>query len=151
MIRIEIDTHEVTRALNRLLNHVDDMRPAFDDIGAALVTRILDGFDNSEDPWGQSWEDLARPRRRQGKGSGGDKPLMDTRQHIYQRITHNPDSHGVTIGMNENQPIGVTHQFGSPSKNIPARPFLPIRNNQVDLPSDWEREILGIIEKHLSA
>lgn len=40
MIKIEVDSREIDAALRKLEHAVDDMRPAFDDIGAALVANI---------------------------------------------------------------------------------------------------------------
>lgn len=42
-------------------------------------------------------------------------------------------------------------EFGgkSPWGDIPARPYFPIRNGQVDLPPDQSDEVLDIIAKFL--
>ena len=40
--------------------------------------------------------------------------------------------------------FGQTVSHGGYDVEIPARPFLPIRNGQVDLP-EWERQILDSI------
>lgn len=149
MIEIEIDSHEVTAALNNLGRSVADMRPAFEDIGNALERNILLGFRDGQDPWGSPWDALKQIRSNNRNPRISDKPLNDTRQHIYDKITHNADSHGVVVGMNEDVPIGITHQFGS--AHIPARPFLPIHGNQSDLPGTWEQDILDIIRRHLDA
>lgn len=148
-MNIEIDSHEVTAALARLSQSVADMRPAFEGIGAALEQNILLGFRDGQDPWGNPWSALAQIRRNNRDPRISDKPLNNTRQHIYNKITHNADSHGVEIGMNEDKPIGITHQFGSTNNNIPARPFLPIHGDHADLPDSWEREVLDIIARHL--
>lgn len=149
MIKIEIDSHEVTAALNKLSQSVSDMRPAFEDIGSALEKNILLGFRDGKDPWGNPWDALKQTRRNNKDPRKSDKPLNDTHQHIYNKITHNADSHGVEIGMNEDSPIGITHQFGSKKNNIPVRPFLPIHGDQADLPDSWEREILDKIAHYL--
>jgi phage gpG-like protein len=151
MIKIEIDSRIIAAALARLEAAVTDMRPAFDDIGASLVANIQLQLGQGETPWGDLFEPLKRPRKRQGKGIGGDVPLNDTRQHIYNRITHNLTDNGVEVGMLDNggeDPIGQTHQFGR--GKILARPFMPIKNGAVDLPADWLDEILETIERHIS-
>ena len=147
MITIELDSHAVNAALNTLAQNIDNMYPAFDDIGVALVFDIRQNLGRGESPWGIPFDPLLKPRRR---GTGvGDIPLNDTRQHIYNRITHNADRHSVDIGMIENVLIGQTHQFGSEDKNIPARPFLPIWNDAVMLPPGWEQEVIDIINRHM--
>jgi len=44
MIKIEIDSHEVTVALNNLSRSVADMHSVFDSIGQAVEDNILLGF-----------------------------------------------------------------------------------------------------------
>lgn len=151
MIKFEIDSHQVTEALEKLTNRVDNMRPVFDDIGAMLVSNIDFCFRDSQSPWGEPWDEL---KQRQGK------PLMDSGL-LRQSITHRADSHSVEIGTNKD--YAPTHQFGAakgkygktkrgapiPWGNIPARPFLPIHDDAVDLPSDWEMAILNAIQGYL--
>jgi phage gpG-like protein len=38
--------------------------------------------------------------------------------------------------------------IGEHTTTIPARPFMPIKNNQIDLPNTWSREILTMIWAH---
>lgn len=147
MIKIEVDNREITEALKRLEASVDDMQPAFDDIGASLVANIQVQLGQGKTPWGNAFEPL---KARRGRRVGG-IPLNDTRQHIYNRITHNADSHSVEIGMNENAPIGITHQFGSKSKNIPPRPFMPIQDDQVNLPAEWQDELIETLLNHIES
>ena len=151
MIKVEVDSREIEAALKKLEKAVTDMRPAFDEIGAGLVANIQLQLGQGETPWGDPFEPLKQPRKRQGNGIGGDVPLNDTRQHIYNRITHNPSSTGVEVGMldNDGALIGRVHQFGSDKNNIPARPFMPIKNDAVDLPDDWVDEILDTITRHI--
>jgi phage gpG-like protein len=147
MITIELHTAEVTNALNNLSRRVNNLTPALDDIGDALVQNIQLNLGDGKTPWGEPFKPLKKPRRR---GSGiGDIPLNDTRQHIYNAITHAVFGDSLSIGMINNAPIGEVHQFGSEAKGIPARPFLPIHGNSVILPNDWENEVTSIISHYL--
>lgn len=113
MIKIEVDSREIDQALRNLSQAVTHMRPAFEDIGRSLVDNIQLHLGDGETPWGDPFEPLKHPRRRQGKRIAGDVPLNDTHQHIYNRITHQADNNSVEVGMNENEVIGRTHQFGA--------------------------------------
>lgn len=145
-ITFTLDDAALKAALNRLNDAIEDMTPAMDAIGAALADNIRLNLGDGLQYDGQPMEPLKQPRRRQGKGRFGDTPLNDTRQHIYNRITHTADAHSVAVGMNEDVNIGALHQFGGQAGRerkvtIPARPFLPIKNGAVDLPPDWQQEV----------
>ena len=148
MIRITIDTKAVNAELDRIKHTVVGMHTAMERIGNDLVSRIQMHLGHGETPWGQAFAPLKAKR---GRRVGG-IPLNDTRQHIYNRITYQAGSSSVEIGMLDGStaPIGRVHQFGSSKKNIPPRPFLPIRNDAVDLPPGWENDIVETIKRHLS-
>jgi phage gpG-like protein len=149
VITINIDSHAVTEALNRLASRVNNLSPALDDIGDSLVQNIQLNLGQGLTPWSAPFVPLKQPRRH-GRGTGiGDVPLNDTRQHIYNAITHAVFGDSLSVGMNENSEIGSKHQFGSTEDRIPARPFLPIKDNQVILPNDWENEVTSIISHYL--
>lgn len=183
-ITFSFDDAQLKRALNSLKSAMDDMYPVMDKIGDALQNEIRLQLGQGETPWGEPFEPLKRPRK---SGRWRERPLNDTRTHIYDRITHNADRDSVSIGMNENEDIGAIHQFGGTTHHaeqsrlqgfkvnmktgrsrfartgkanfeqwtsrgaydvdIPARPFLPIRNGQVDLPPAWAAEV----EKRIKA
>lgn len=145
MIKIEVDSSALSAALNKLNQRTSNMQPAMESIGAALVSDIQGGMNDSRTPWGDPYAPLKATR---GKRVGG-QPLMDTRQHIYERITHQADANSVVVGMLENEKIAITHQYGSEKLGIPARAFLPIRNDRADLPSAWEAELVAAIVRHL--
>lgn len=98
--------------------------------------------------------------------TGNHVPLNDTGKHIADRITSARTTAGVVVGMldNEGNKIGRVHQYGAVIRakrakylaipvgdgsfrfkkqvKIPARPFMPIRNNRVDLPAEWVDQIV---------
>lgn len=156
-----LDDAKLRAALRGLEKAMTDMSPIMDEIGQTLQDEIRMTLGRGQTPWGEDMEPL---KSRQGV------PLNDTRQHIYNRITHTFDSKSVAVGMNEEVGIGMTHQFGAvikPKKasrlvftvggkkvfakqvTIPARPFLPIRNDAVDLPPQWRESLINIIKTAL--
>lgn len=140
--------------------------PMLDSIGAVMVSEIHGVLSDGTDPWGMPHEPL---KLRDGV------PLNDTRQHIYNRITHSVSTDSVTVGMLDSpEHIGQVQQFGTmdnpikPKKGkylrfkdksgswhalkevkIPPRPFFPIRSGVVDLPEAWEKEIKVAVKQSL--
>lgn len=150
-----IDVYELKRIFAQLNNQIESMQPVMDDIGDALESNIRLNLGQGIQYDGTPMEPI-QPRSRQGKRRVSDRPLNDTRQHIYNRITHQADAQSVAIGMNENVGIGAIHQFGGKAGRgrkvkIPARPFLPIKARQVDLPTEWRAEVLTIVQRAIEA
>ena len=148
---IELNTTPVIEALRLLQSQLSPagMQPVYREIGNTLAHNITLNLGSGHDFHGMPFAPLKKPRKTD-KGFGTSVPLNDTRQHIYNKITFNADGTGVTVGILEDTPIGRTHQFGAPSKNIPARPFLPINfAGQVDLPADWSADIMRIIQAQI--
>jgi phage virion morphogenesis protein len=143
---IQANTQPVIDALNHLQQRLTPagMHAVFNQIGETLQNNIQANLGVGKTPYDAPFDPLKKPRKRQGSRIAGDIPLNDTRTHIYSRITFNADGNGVDVGMlNDEDNIGQVHQFGSSKKNIPARPFMPIVNNQVVLPPEWEREVFS--------
>jgi phage virion morphogenesis protein len=143
MINIQIDTHEVTQALDRLSRASSDLRQPLDEIGQTIEDNIALLFRDAESPEGEPWADL---KHRVGK------PLNDTGR-LKNSFTHNVSGNSVEIGTNVE--YAITHQKGAskgqyaagvPWGDIPARPFLP----DGSLPAAWEADVLDIIIDHLS-
>lgn len=149
MVRVEIDDAVVLGYLARLRAVAQDMTPALKAIGADLVSNIQQNLGKGITPWGAAMTPL---KYRKGV------PLNDTRQHIYQRITYRMlGNSAVEVGMleSETEKIGRLHQYGGTVMfngrpvRIPARPFMPIRNGQVDLPTAWRDEIVDRLHQHI--
>ena len=144
---VTINTTQVMAALNHLQQNLTDMQPVYREIGNTLAHNITMNLGGGLDFHGMPFAPLKKPRKTD-KGFGSGVPLNDTRQHIYNKITFNADGTGVNVGILEESPIGRTHQFGSSKKNIPARPFLPIIGGHVEMPNDWNRNVMRIIFDH---
>jgi phage gpG-like protein len=163
---VTIDDAEFLALLDRLKSNVTNLRPAMADIGANMVSLIHEKLGQGVTPWGEAMKPL---KFRKGV------PLNDTRMHIYQRITYAADSNSVRVGMldSESSKIGQVHQFGAVIKpvkakrlvftprgfkkpffakqvTIPARPFMPIRNEVADLPTEWMDQVLETMRKNLN-
>lgn len=146
MIKFEVDNRAVIEALRQLQRKAENLQQPMDEIGAELVENIRLGFTASEDPWGGPWKTL---KKRQGQ------PLRDTGK-LMNSITHRAQADSVVIGTADTAGKALLHQFGSGKASgrgsgVPARPYLPIRNGQADIPEDWERSIIDILTEHLES
>lgn len=159
-----LDDRAVTQALARLQKNASDLSSPMRQIASELAESARDAFGQSTDPWGDAWEPLSvqtKIRRLGGTGkvftkkgglrkgairraAGGFQPLLDTgrlRNSISQRSGRDFAEAGTSVI------YAATHQFGR--GNIPARPFLPLRNGRVDLPPAQIKRIVAIIEDAL--
>ncbi len=159
-ITISIDDTAVMAALDHLRERVTDMQPAMQGIGNKMFQFINLGFEESKDPWGNSWEKLSVAtmlKRRHGAGAGSDKPLVNF-GHLASSFSAQADANSVTVGtdwMDGTIDNGAAiHQFGGQAGRghkvtIPARPFLPIRDDVGELPDVWRESILSIIQRRI--
>lgn len=146
--------------LAKIIAACDNSKPAFDAIGNTLANRIRAGFRYSRTPWGDAWKPITY---RQGK------PLRDTGR-LLGSITHNATNGSVRIGTDGDLVYTKIHQFGgvitprtaktlrffignkmilTDKAVIPARPYLPIKNMAVDLPTAWFDDVVRNLEKHI--
>lgn len=91
----------------------------------------------------------------------GFQPLLDTGR-LRGSITHRVTGESVEVGTNVD--YAATQQFGAkqgafgrtrrgapiPWGTIPARPFMPIRNNRADLPRAWLDEVIDTLSSHIT-
>lgn len=111
-------------------------------VGERTKARIVNTFRTSSDPWGTAWPELKKSTllARAKKGSPASIPLIDTSRMFQSLMTASiGDSQIVSIaGFNR---FPEVHQYGYGP--IPARPMFPIRNDRVELPAEWEKDIFA--------
>lgn len=168
MLTVQVDDAAVLASLKRLAQRCQNLTPAMNAIGHELTENIRLGFKSATSPYGQRWQPLAQSTilgrlgknksnflksgkisaRGQREAMAGFVPLSDTGQ-LRNSISHQADATGVTVGTN--LIYAATHQFGrmGPRGRIPARPFMPIRNGQADLPPAWQADIINLIARHV--
>ncbi len=159
-MRVEVRDREVLKALARLQARMANLRPAMQVIGDVIVADTSLTFRDSRDPWGHPWRPLAPAtveKRRHGKGFGSDKPLVNF-GHLAASFSAQADARSVTVGTNwmADRITGgaAIHQFGGQAGRghkvtIPARPFLPIRGDEVVLSVEQKASVLAILEMYL--
>lgn len=141
-INIEIDDSEVTKALRNLQAAADDMTPVMRDIAGVLADSVEESFEQETDlAANEKWPDLKDKtklaREKQGKWPGR---MLQVSGQLAASIQSEYGPDFAAVGTNKI--YAATHQFGDPNRNIPARPFLGIGQDDRD-------EILDIIKNHL--
>lgn len=160
MLTITVDDAQVMAALGKLRSRASDMTPVMTDIGEELVSRILDSFEREASPYGEKWAPLkpatilGRARRfktKKAKQAAVANPriLQDTGTLRSSIEIQSVGNDHVTVWSRAE--YAATHQFGSARKNIPARPFFPVREDRVDLPTEWQKAIVNQIQLHMTA
>lgn len=148
--------------LNKIIAACDDTQKAHDVIGNKIANRIRLGFRTSKSPYGEAWKPITY---RQGK------PLVNN-AHLLSSIGHHATKNSVTIGTDEDIVYAKIHQFGGVIRPrtaktlrffignrmiltdkavIPARPYLPIKDNEVLLPQDWLKATVKALQDHIES
>jgi phage virion morphogenesis protein len=155
-VAFQLDAADALRRLGSMLAFAQDPGDALDAIGFDFSQRADRTFDDQADPWNAAWRPLSPVTLALRRGGGG-QILRDTGR-LSASITHLVQGDEVRIGTNVE--YAATHQlgrasnrmFGRSSAPIPARAFLPIREDgRPDLPSDWERSAINIVGNLLEA
>lgn len=140
---IRIDDREVLEALRRLEQAGGDLTAAFSVIGEKLLRSHRERFNRQRDPQGKPWAPLS-PKYRARKKRNQDKILV-LRGYLSGLLRY--QAGGSRLELGTDRVYGATHQFGDPKRNIPARPFLGLseedRGMVLEVLQDHYRRALG--------
>lgn len=143
-----MNADQIISLLNKLESSLDDLSPAMRGVKENLEQLVRTTFRLSIDPYGNRWTPLKASTllQRRRKGIQGSSPLFATSE-LFDSIKGQASANGASVFVGtENRPAGV-HQEGSTSAGrgrnttIPARPFLPIKDGEADVPESWLVEI----------
>lgn len=136
LIEIDYDDADVQAALKKLIAKLGSLGPVFRDIGESLLISHRERFDRAVSPEGVPWPDLS-PAYQQRKRRNRDKILVLDGWLRQLHYTANDTE----LDLGTDRIYGATHQFGDPSRNIPARPFLGLdeaeRATVLDIIEEW--------------
>ena len=120
-------------------------RRALTEAAEAIQAQVESGFPAQRDPWGKRWKRL---KHRDGQA------LL---KHGGLSGSFSTSVHGDHAEVGTNLIRAWTHQFGWRARNIPARPFLPIRSRSgnkpservgnVDIPVKWQEAALAAVQE----
>ncbi len=146
--------------LRRLERQVEDPRDVMAAIGADLMERVKEGFENEHDPYGLPWKPLApatlEHRRKRGVGAKILRDTGDMKESLNYRVA---GRNAVAVGFSDKK--APWHQFGVTIERktktgvkkitIPARAMLPWRRGPggVQLPPSWLHGIMTTLEDFL--
>jgi phage gpG-like protein len=174
---IDVKDQGVQSALQALAARVSNMDPVLQTLGERIVERTKRRFETSTGPDGVKWEGnkpstmamfAGRLSGHKGKvkkdgslnASGlraylNKKPLIGESQELRKQFTISASNGVLTVG--STMKYAAIQQFGGitgakswiPGKNIPARPFLPVRSDGSLYPQE-QSEILEAINAYLA-
>lgn len=135
-ISIELDDAQAQQMLARLIERGQDMSVLMSDVGSYLeLSTDRRFFSERQSPDGTPWAPVsaAYARRKQageaaGKGRGG-KSDPGAILHLIGDLVGTLRFQllgAAELEFGSDREYAATHQFGDPSRNIPARPFLGI-------------------------
>lgn len=170
-ITLELDQRPVADALRGLMQHLDDLTPAMQDIGEYLTVSTKQRFQAGVAPSGAKWAPNTPLTLSRKKGS---KPLIGETKRLSTEILSHADRDAVEVGSNlvyaaiqqfgakmgqfgrysqlsrrtAYAPTDFRHHAGTqkgfpiPWGNIPARPFLGLSDDDVTA-------VLDIVQEHI--
>ncbi len=160
-LEITANTPEISAALAQLAAVMNDLTPAFRDIGESLLNSSRERFRTSTAPDGSRWLPLkpatlaararaaggsykkginrGRYKKRAAQAVATAKPLIFSGA-LFGTLNYRATKDSVRVGT----PLeyGATHQYGR--GHIPARPFLGLSRND-------ETEVVAILNDYLAA
>lgn len=137
---IEYDDREVTAALSELQRRLGPgMKTVFADIGESLLNSHKARWSSEQAPDGTPWEPLD-PKYQARKKKNADKILV-LDGYLKDLLDYNETETEMKLGTN--LLYGATHQFGDPTRGIPARPFLGLSESD-------RQDVLEILNEYLS-
>ena len=145
-VKLEVNTANVDAALAAVQQKVESLAPLMATLAEQLYTITDESFDAQRSPDGSAWVDLAPATWRYKQTP---KKLYESgtlRDSLYAQS----NEHEAVVGVNASSggfQYGLSHQFGSSKRHIPARPFLPI-DRHGDLMSQTEAELIETIMEY---
>lgn len=163
MIEIKTDNREFLRRANSLLEALGpaDMANVLGDIGQNLSVGTRERIGRSRD-----WYDrpLAPNTAVTLSRKRGTRPLIDSGVWLASRLSHSVSGNTVTLtaggvqaavlhyGAGKGQfGSGVTRRFPIPWGTIPARPYMPIRDDGRSLVPAAQEDVITTIEEYINA
>ena len=151
MAEITLSIEELQGKLERLSKALENKTPLLRRIANTLQNVTEESFDKQASPFGEKWKPNA-PKTLQNKR--GNKILIQSgllSQSFTQKVT------GSSAQVGTNKEYAAIHQFGGKAGRnkrvtIPARPFMPIKNNgeiPKDLGERLENEVVDYLKKVL--
>lgn len=131
--------------LNKIALKPGERKDLLGRIGAEIETQTTERFATKETPDGDSWTDIAESTKNHYlKRFGSKNPgngILWREGSLMNSITHEVNSWSVVVGATK--VYAAVHHFGWKDRNIPARPYLGLSDED-------KTDIIAIINGFLS-
>jgi phage virion morphogenesis protein len=133
-IKIKVDNEEILKALKRLSEKTQNLRPVMRNIAGIMMDSVEENFAQQGRP---KWKDLAevtkKQRKKEGKWPG--MILQKSQGGLAPSITSEYGDDYAIVGTNKK--YAAIHQFGGNAGRkkkvkIPARPYLTLGDDAVE-------------------
>lgn len=137
MVTIESNSEKTEKILSLLAKRVEDLSPAFREYVKEFNEHIRKNFESEGKATNRKkWDALKEPYASRKKKKYGDKPILVVSGKL-KKAASGGDGWVQAIAakklqMGINLEYATTMQYGSKKKNVSARPFLYMGNDQLD-------------------
>lgn len=128
---------------------ISNTKPLMLELGNHLENISRDSFDNHKDPYGNSWNPLAASTKKYKKTS---KMLYDEGD-LQNNFINTSTKDTVAVGTNANYQgflYPIVQQFGTEDGKVPARAFMPIKED-MSLYDNVEDELQDIVIEFINS
>lgn len=164
---------DIQKSLLSLEKKTKNLKPTLRAIGEMVRSCIDESFENEISPFGEKWKPISsntafsyaggktKAFKKGAKslksgflksyGVYGDKRILVESSNLKDSWGVRASNKSVVVesyAKSRGFPYGLTHQFGSAKKGIPARPFLPV-DKKGNLERNLKNDILERIEDDL--
>jgi len=136
MIRMTVDVSDAEAAIRDAVRRLNNPRPMFASIGAYLLRRTQEHFEQERDPEGQPWAALAASTVESKRRRRKIQKTLQQDGDLRGGINYVASDAGVAIG--SPLPYSAIHQLGGKagrgrSVTIAPRPYLGLSDRDVDV------------------
>ncbi len=133
------DLQQLARMLNlaSLMSFSDLMKS----IGASMEGATKTRFEKTEDPDGKQWKDWSPKYAKRARRDSRRSVLMGPTARLQESISFEVDVDAVYVG--STMIYARVHQLGYKKRNIPARPYLGVGDEDVSIISEDLQKFLA--------
>lgn len=143
---------KILKKIEKLKNLDKSTLPLMQTLGNTLRNEIELSFENEKSPFGGKWKPLKEPTLKAKIKKGESEKILRKSGNLSDNWSIDATPTKVSISNNSQGKngfkYGLTHQFGSAKKGIPAREFLPIDKNH-HLPNGLKNQIIKDVESFI--
>jgi len=143
-VSIELQDLGLTQdKLNQIASEISNTKPLMLKLGNHLYSIAVDSFEHEKDPSGNPWTPLKESTKKYKTTAKMLYDEGDMQRNLINRSTSSQAIVGIDSVFSDFS-YPVMHQFGSKDGKLPARPFMPIKED-MSLYDDVEDELEDIV------